>query len=67
MVSKFLIVGGTADHVHIPLSLPAAIPLAKAVRLVKRYSFPLDARRNFAAGGLWRVHARRFSEVRTIH
>jgi len=32
---KALIVGGTANHVHILLSLPATIPLAKAVQLVK--------------------------------
>ena len=28
---KALIVGGTEDHVHILLSLPATVPLAKAV------------------------------------
>ena len=28
---KALIVGGTQDHVHISLSLPATMPLAKAV------------------------------------
>jgi putative transposase len=32
---KALIVGGTDDHVHILLSLPATIPLAKAVQLLK--------------------------------
>jgi putative transposase len=32
---KALIVGGTEDHVHILLSLPATIPLAKAVQLLK--------------------------------
>jgi REP element-mobilizing transposase RayT len=32
---KALIVGGTEDHVHILLSLPAVIPLAKAVQLIK--------------------------------
>jgi REP-associated tyrosine transposase len=32
---RALIVGGTEDHVHILLSLPAAMPLAKAVQLVK--------------------------------
>ena len=30
-----LIVGGTENHVHILLSLPATMPLAKAVQLVK--------------------------------
>jgi putative transposase len=33
--SKTLIVGGTHDHLHILLSLPPAMPLAKAVQLLK--------------------------------
>jgi REP element-mobilizing transposase RayT len=32
---KALIVGGTEDHGHILLSLPAVMPLAKAVQLLK--------------------------------
>jgi putative transposase len=32
---KALAVGGTADHVHLLLSLPATLPLAKAVQLLK--------------------------------
>src|SRR5450631_2368152 len=32
---KTLIVGGTEDHIHILLSLPATMPLAKAVQLLK--------------------------------
>jgi REP element-mobilizing transposase RayT len=32
---KALIVGGTENHVHILLSLPATMPVAKAVQLVK--------------------------------
>jgi REP element-mobilizing transposase RayT len=32
---KALIVGGTENHVHILLSLPATLPLAKAVQLIK--------------------------------
>ena len=32
---KALIVGGTENHVHILLSLPASMPLAKSVQLVK--------------------------------
>jgi len=32
---KALIVGGTENHVHILLSLPATIALAKAVQLIK--------------------------------
>ena len=32
---KALAVGGTADHVHMLISLPATMPLAKAVQLLK--------------------------------
>ncbi len=32
---KALSVGGTSDHVHILLSLPATLPVAKAVQLIK--------------------------------
>jgi REP element-mobilizing transposase RayT len=32
---KALIVGGTENHVHMLLSLPATMPLAKAMQLVK--------------------------------
>jgi len=32
---KALSVGGTENHVHLLLSLPASMPLAKAMRLVK--------------------------------
>ena len=32
---KALMIGGTENHVHILLSLPATMPLAKAVQLVK--------------------------------
>ncbi|HWX55279.1 MAG TPA: IS200/IS605 family transposase [Verrucomicrobiae bacterium] len=32
---KALAVGGIADHVHALLSLPAAMPVAKAVQLIK--------------------------------
>jgi REP element-mobilizing transposase RayT len=32
---KALMVGGTENHVHILLSLPATLPLAKAMQLVK--------------------------------
>jgi REP element-mobilizing transposase RayT len=32
---KALIVGGTENHVHILLSLPGTLPLAKALQLVK--------------------------------
>ena len=50
---KALAVGGVSDHVHILLSLPAIIPVAKAIQLIKGGSskwiheaFP--ARRRFA-------------------
>ena len=32
---KALMVGGTENHVHILLSLPATLPLAKAMQLIK--------------------------------
>jgi REP element-mobilizing transposase RayT len=32
---KALVVGGAEDHMHILLSLPATIPLSKAVQLIK--------------------------------
>jgi REP element-mobilizing transposase RayT len=32
---KAIAIGGTANHVHILLSLPATIPLAKAMQLIK--------------------------------
>ncbi|MGA9511688.1 MAG: IS200/IS605 family transposase [Candidatus Sulfotelmatobacter sp.] len=32
---KALMVGGTENHVHILLSLPATVPLAKAMQLIK--------------------------------
>lgn len=33
--AKALAIGGMEDHVHILLSLPATIPIAKAVQLIK--------------------------------
>ncbi len=32
---KALSIGGAADHVHVLLSLPATLPVAKAVQLIK--------------------------------
>jgi putative transposase len=32
---KAVIVGGTANHAHVLLSLPATLPLAKAMQLIK--------------------------------
>lgn len=35
---KALAVGGTEDHVHILLSLPSSVPIAKAIREIKSAS-----------------------------
>jgi REP element-mobilizing transposase RayT len=32
---KALAIGGTKDHVHLLLSMPATIPIAKAIQLIK--------------------------------
>ena len=32
---KTLAIGGTEDHVHLLISLPATIPIAKAIQLIK--------------------------------
>ena len=32
---KAIAIGGTSNHIHILLSLPATMPLAKAVQLIK--------------------------------
>jgi REP element-mobilizing transposase RayT len=32
---KALAIGGTEDHVHILLSLPSSVPIAKAMREIK--------------------------------
>ncbi len=32
---KTIAVGGTSDHIHVLLSLPATMPVAKAVQLIK--------------------------------
>ncbi len=64
---KTLIVGGTEDHVHILLSLPATIPLAKAVQLLKELLFPMDELNPYQgillAGGIWRIHGTSFAEA----
>ena len=49
---KTLIVGGTEDHVHILLSLPAAMPLAKAVQMLKGSS-PRWMNETHAKGFSW--------------
>lgn len=52
---KALAVGGAVDHVHVLLSLPATLPLAKALQLLKgnsskwlRETYPELLRGNFA-------------------
>jgi hypothetical protein len=60
---KALAVGGADDHAHILLSLPATMPIAKAMREIKSF-FSLDARNlgtpGFpVAGGLWGILDRR--------
>src|SRR5262249_44589672 len=49
---KALAVGGMADHAHVLLSLPAAMPIAKAVQLIKggssKWINDQSTRRNFA-------------------
>jgi len=49
---KALAVGGMLDHVHALLSLPATIPIAKAVQLIKggssKWINDQSLRRNFA-------------------
>ncbi len=32
---KALVIGGTQDHVHLLLSLPSTLPIAKAIQLIK--------------------------------
>jgi REP element-mobilizing transposase RayT len=41
---KTIAVGGTENHVHILLSLPATIPLAKAMQFLKGGSSKMDER-----------------------
>ena len=35
---KALAVGGTEDHIHALLSLPATVPIAKAIQLIETWS-----------------------------
>ena len=49
---KALIVGGTENHVHILLSLPATLTLAKAIQLVKAASSHW-MNETFKAGFAW--------------
>ena len=41
---KVLAIGGAADHVHVLLSLPATLSVAKAVQLLKGNSSKMDSR-----------------------
>lgn len=49
---KALAIGGVADHVHLLLSLPAAMPVAKAVQLIKAGSSKM-VRQTFSATFEW--------------
>ena len=57
---KALAIGGTDDHVHVLVSLPSTLPVAKAIQLLKGGSskwlhdtFP--GMKICLAGGIWRV------------
>jgi putative transposase len=59
-------VGGVADHVHLLLSLPSTVPIAKAVQLLKSGSskwihenFP-QTRGVFLAAGIWGLFGQHF-------
>src|SRR5205823_8820320 len=67
---KALAIGGAGDHVHILISLPSTLSVAKAVQLLKRQFFEMDSR-NFShasfirmAGRLWRIQHRSFGNRR---
>ena len=65
---KALIVGGTEDHVHILLSLPTTMPLAKAVQQLKgspsRWMNETHTKGfSWREGGLWRFHGRSFAKA----
>ncbi len=49
---KALMVGGTQNHVHVLLSLPATLPLAKAMQLIKGASSHL-MNENYAKEFAW--------------
>jgi REP element-mobilizing transposase RayT len=58
---KALAIGGVADHIHILLSLPATMSVAKAMQLLKREFLEMDSRnvcrvpKLCLAGRLWGV------------
>jgi REP element-mobilizing transposase RayT len=64
---KALIVGGTENHVHILLSLPAVMPLAKAVQLLKgsssRWMNETHTKGFSWQVRIWRVHLGSFANV----
>jgi len=61
---KALIVGGTADHVHILLELPATLAVADAMRLVKTNSSRWVNRKH-ARGFAWQAGYGAFSVSRS--
>jgi REP element-mobilizing transposase RayT len=67
---KTLAIGGAADHVHVLLSLPATLSIAKATQLLEGNSskwihetFP---KMRYFAGGLRRISAFPFQEERQL-
>ena len=65
---KALIAGGTENHAHILLSMPATLPLAKAMQLIKgassRWMNAKHADGFRVAGGVRRIHHRSFTNAR---
>ena len=59
---KALIVGGTENHVHMLLSLPATMPLAKAMQLVKGASSHW-MNEKFKTDFAWRMDTARLPSV----
>ena len=59
-------VGGVADQVHLLLSLPSTVPIAKAVQLLKIGLLEVDPRefpaitRVFLAAGIWGLFSQHF-------
>jgi len=66
---KALAVGGTDDHVHILLALPATMAIAKAIQLIKGGSSKVGARHVprsspfCLAGGIWGFQHQHFASA----
>jgi REP element-mobilizing transposase RayT len=59
-------VGGVEDHAHVLMVLPATIPLAKAIQVLKACSSKwlneTAVKGFFVAGRLWRFQRQRFAD-----